>query len=161
MMNINIRYHNKWNCYTNTWIASSTAQKIQWIMGGGGGGGGRLAPPLGQVAPLGILHSNSYCTKMFTPTAAGIDMRSTNRALWWHKNIECSSKVCDQEVHQTLKGGVLPHPTRLNDFNWGLKQVIHIWTNKHDSLSIEYVFLIVCHLRVEPFDWFVLLRRLH
>ena len=51
MMNITIRCHNKRNCYTNTWIASSTAQKIQWIIINNSWG--ETPPPVGQVAPKG------------------------------------------------------------------------------------------------------------
>ena len=75
-------------------------------------GRGASCPTHGASCPFGnasfklVLYKNVY-----THSSWNWHMCSTNRALSWHKNIECSSKVCDQEVHQTLKGGVLPHPT--------------------------------------------------
>ena len=75
-------------------------------------GRGASCPTHGASCPFGNTSFKLELYKnVYTHSSWNWHMCSTNRALSWHKNIECLSKVCDQEVHQTLKGGVLPHPT--------------------------------------------------
>ena len=79
--------------------------------------------PFGNASFKLVLYKNVY-----THSSWNWHMCSINRALSRHENIECSSKVCDQEVHQTLKGGVLPHPTLCYLFNLpgvpGIKRIL-------------------------------------
>ena len=55
-----------------------------------------------------ILHSNSNCTKVFTPTANGIDTCFTNMELSWHTHVERLSKLCGQMIPETVKGMCCP-----------------------------------------------------
>ena len=108
-------------------------------------GRGASCPTHGASCPFGnasfkfVLYKNVY-----THSSWNWHICSTNRALSRHKNIECSSKVCDQEVHQTLKGGVLPHPTlhlnlSLNGILFG--RSISLWIcfhrNEYYRLKLE------------------------
>ena len=86
-------------------------------------GRGASCPTRGASCPFGNTKD------VYTHSSWNWHMCSTNRALSWHKNIECSSKVCDQKVHQPLKGASCP--TLLYDF-------IRVWWFVTCMISYTY-----------------------
>ena len=52
----------------------------------------------------------TYMIELYIESRVGQDAPSGQNGSW-HKHVERLSNLCDQEIPQTVKGGVLPHPT--------------------------------------------------